>query len=819
MGGLFRDIRYTTRTLFRSPGFTLVALLSLSLGIGANTAIFTLVNAVLLRPLPVQEPDRLFNVYTQDASNAGQGLIPVSVPNYEDLRDQLTGFEELVAVSLGGGFGVQIGDQEPQGSPGELVTGNYFTTLGVEAALGRVIQPADDLVEGEGSVAVLSHATWMSLFGGDRDVIGTSILLNQQPFTVIGVTPEDFKGHQTLTAPGRIWVPFGMLRQVFPPSSVFFFEVRRALPINIFGRLAAGTTPEAAQVELTGVGRRLAEEYPADNRNRNFVMVPTVEAAVGVNSRSTLTQSGSLMMGVVGLVLLIACANLANLLLARSAGRSRELALRASLGASRRQLVQQVVIESLLLSITGGLIGLAMAGWGSRLLLRLGSDLVPSNAVDLALDGRVLGFTAAVAIGTGLLFGLLPALRVARQDLNAILKEGGRGSGGLGRNPLRSGLVVAEVAFAMIGLVGAGLFVRSMQAAAATDFGFDVETLGTAGVPLGGMAQPDAIQFMISAREQALAVPGVVAAGFSASTPLNQTAVRTLVPEGLSNEDGGSSFVGIIPTMPGYFEAMGMQTTAGRVLSSDDLVEGATAVAVVNQALADRYWPGEDPIGKRYNYFADPVVREVIGVVSNVSFGDLNAPPTPAAYMPYSQWYQGFGVLHVRIQGDGPSALAGVRTALLGLDENRNLQNVGMAEAQLVQVLRARRIGAGLVGVFGIVALLLAVVGIHAVMSQVAAQRKHEIGIRMALGADPMGVLRMVVGQGMALVGLGVATGLVAALVGGRLIADLLYGVRPSDPITLAAVPILLASVAFFACFIPALRSTRTNPADALSPE
>lgn len=818
MGGMLRDLRFTVRTLLRSPGFTAVAVVSLALGIGANTAIFTLVNAVLLRPLPVAQPERLFNIYTQDASNAGDGLIPVSVPNYEDLASSLRSFDEVVGIA-GAGFGVQIGDADPVGSPAELVTGNYFTTLGVEAALGRLIQPADDFVEGEGAVAVLSHATWMRLFGGDPGIIGSTVRLNQQPFTVIGVTPENFKGHQTLTAPERIWVPFGMLRQVMPPNVLFFFEVRRALPLNLVARLAAGASPESAEAELAAVSRRLEEAYPDDNRNRRFVMVPTVEAAVGINERGALTQSSSLMMGTVGLVLLIACANLANLLLARSEGRSRELALRASLGASRSQLVQQVVTESVLLSLVGGALGLAMAGWGSRLLLNLASDLVPAEAVELGFDGRILLFTGALAIGTGLLFGLVPALRVARQDLNSILKEGGRQRASLVRSPVRSSLVVAEVALAFVGLVGAGLFLRSMHEAANTDFGFEIDGLGIAGYPLNGLSPAEGVQFMGAARDLALSVPGVEEAGFSTATPLSPTQVRTLVPEGVTNDAEGSSFVTVVPIMPGYLDAMGLEVSGGRPLGPDDLVEGAPAVAVVSTALADRYWPGENPIGKRFNYFADEVTREVVGVTTNISFGDLGAPPTPVAYMPFSQWPQGFAVLHLRMRGDGPSILASVREEILGIDANRQPQNVMMAEGLLSQVLRARRMGAGMVGVFGLVALILAVIGIHAVMSYVSAQRRHEIGIRMALGADPSNVLWMVVNDGMRLVVIGLVAGFGIALLGGRAIGGLLYDVRPSDPLTLLGAPALLALVAFLACFAPALRSTRTDPMEALSPD
>ena len=817
MGSLWRDVRYAVRTLVRSPGFTAVAVLSLGLGIGANTAIFTLVDAVLLRSLPVRDVDRLYNVYTRDASNAGNGRIMVSVPNFEDLEASLSSFEELVALAPVG-FGVEIGDQDPVPSAGEIVSGSYFATLGVSAALGSLIQPSHD-TEGDGAVAVLSHGSWMRLFGGDPDVVGRTVRLNQQPFTVIGVTPEGFKGIQTLSSPERIWVPWGTLRQVLPPEVHFFFEVRRALPLNVFGRLADGVSPEAARAELAAAGTRLEEAYPEDNRNRTFELVPMAEAAVGANQRGTLTQSGAMMMGVVALVLLIACANLANLLLARSAGRSRELALRASLGADRRRLVQQVVVESVLLSGLGGALGLAMAGWGGRTVLSLASDLIPASAVELGMGGRVLAFTAALSIGTGLLFGLAPALRVARADLNAILKEGGRDGRGLVRSPLRSALVVSEVALALIGLVGAGLFLRSMQAAGEADLGFEVDGLGVAAVPLGGMTLPEQVQYMNAARERALTVPGVREAGFAAALPLSQTQVRTLIPEGLTDEDRGSSFATTIPVMAGYLDAMGLEVVAGRGIGPDDMVEGATPVAVVNRALAERYWPGEDPIGQRFHYFADDVVREGVGVTTDVSFGDLDAPPPPVAYMPFTQWPQGFGVLHLRIDGDGPSVLAAVREELLAVDGNREPQNLQMATDLVGQVLRARRIGAGMVGTFGVVALILAIIGIYAVMSQVSSQRRHEIGIRMALGADASRVLWMVIGQGMVLVAVGVAVGLAGAFAVGRLVEGLLYGTTPTDPVTLVSVPLVLTGVAFLACFLPALRSTRTQPVEALSPE
>ncbi len=812
---LLRDLRYAVRGLRRSPGFALVAIASLALGIGANTAIFTLVDAVLLTSLPVAEPDRLYNIYTVDGSNSEAGLIPVSVPNFRDLQSSLGSFESIVAIA-GTGFSVDLGDDAPVGSPGELVSGDYFTTLGVTAQLGRLIQPSDDRIEGEGAVAVLSHATWMRIFGGDPGVIGRTIRLNQQPFTIVGVTPEGFKGHQTLTTGERIWVPFGMLRQVVPESILFFFTVRRALPLNVVGRLADGTSPEVARAELAAVSARLEQDYPDDNRDRGFRMVRTTEASVGANQSGALTRSSAMMMGIVALVLLIACANLANLLLARSTARSQELALRTSLGASRRLLVQQVVVESLTLSVLGGAIGLALASWGSRFLLGLASGMIPPEAVDLSMSGRVLGFTALLSIGTGVLFGLFPAIRVARQDPAVILKEGARGGQGLIRSPLRNALVISEVALALIGLVGAGLLLRSMQAAANTDFGFEIEGLGVAALSLSGMSVPDATRYLESATERALSVRGVESAGFASSPPLSPTQVRTLVPQGDQGEDGGSSFVTVVATMPGYLEAMGLPILEGRPLGPDDLVEGALPVVIANQALVDRYWPGEDPIGKRFTYFADPVVREVVGVTANVSLGDLNAADPPLAYMPFPQWPAGAAILHIRTGSDDPAILGAVQDALMDLDADRQPQSMQMAEEQLTQILRARRIGAGLVGTFGLVALGLAITGIYAVMSQLSEQRRHEIGIRMALGAESSSVLWLVVGQGMMMVGLGVLAGVAAALVAGRAIQGLLYGIAPHDPVTLVGVSVALSMVAFVACLIPALRATRVDPVEAL---
>lgn len=814
--GISGDLRYASRTLRRSPGLTAVALLSLALGIGANTAIFTVVNAILLRPLPVEDAGTLYDIFTLDGSNPNNDLIPVSVPNYHDIRDAVTTLESVVAVA-NAGMGLQIGDEDPQGVGGQLVTGNYFETLGVRPHVGRLIRSTDDTVEGIGAVAVLSHTIWMRLFGGDPSVVGTTVRLNGQPMEVIGVTPPGFKGTRTLASPDRIWVPMSETFRMISPGARIFFEARRALPYALFGRLAEGVEPEVAQAELTAIAARLEEAYPEDNNSRTLVMVPTLDAAVGINQRAILTRSSGMLMSVVGLVLLIACANLANLLLARSAARSRELALRASLGAGRWLLVRQMLVESLVLASVGGAVGVGLAHWGSEFLLGLASNVIPTNAVVLDLDLRVLGFAGAMTIGTGLLFGLIPALRASSPDVHELLKEGARGGAGLARSPLRSSLVMAEVAFAVVGLFGAGLFIRSVQEAQREDFGYEIGGLGVVPVSLGGGLGPaEAVVFMTSAQEAAATVPGVDAAGFGAGTPLNAVPVRTLVPEDDTDPDRASSFVGTMAVMPEYFPVLGLRPIEGRLLEPSDYVDGSEPVAVVNEALAQRYWPDESALGRRYAFFADSVVRTVVGVVPSVSFGDLGGPESPTAYMPYTQWFQGGGLLHVRVRGDAPVALAAVRDRLLELDPNRTVQAPTTVEEILRQSLWARRTGAGLVGGFGIVALVLAVIGIHAVMSYVSLQRRREIGIRMALGAEASDVLWMVVRQGMGLVVGGLVVGTGVALAAGWFVRSLLYEVRPTDPVTVIGVSVVLTGVAFIACVLPAFRSTRMSPVRVL---
>ncbi|MEQ9568655.1 MAG: FtsX-like permease family protein, partial [Longimicrobiales bacterium] len=411
------------------------------------------------------------------------------------------------------------------------------------------------------------------------------------------------------------------------------------------------------------------------------------------------------------------------------------------------------------------------------------------------------------------------AVRAARTDLNGLLKEGGRQGGGLTRSPLRSSLVVAEVALAVVGLTGAGLLLRSMHAATVAPLGYEIEGLGVVGVSLGqGLTPAEGLDLMRRVRDEALGVPGVSAAGFAGATPLSQVPVRTFLPEG-APPDRASSFVSVIPVMPGYLETLGLRVARGRMPDGDDLIAGARAVAVVNEALAARYWPGEDPVGRRFSFYADSVVREVVGVVPTVAFARAGEDPQPAAYLPWSQWSQGFGVLHVRSAGDAAGTLGAVADRIRSLDPDRNVQAPRTARDLQWDALRARRIGAGLVGAFAGVALVLAVVGIHAVLSTVTLQRTHEIGVRMALGARPDTVLWMVVRQGLGLVAVGVGLGLLGALAAGRLVQDLLFGIEPADPVTLVAVPVLLGAVAFAACLGPALRSTRTSPARALTPE
>jgi len=815
---LIQDFRYALRLLRKSPGFTLVALLTLALGIGANTTIFTVVNAVLLRPLPVEDPERLVAVLGTDVKNstAQQQFLPMSNLNYQDLRDQNDMLSGMAAFT---GTGVSLsGGGNPEQLNATLASYNYFQVLGVHALVGNTFDPEQAKKQGGYPVAVLSYGLWQRRFGGDHGIVGKSITLNQQPFTVIGVAPKSFQG--IFVGPGPdLWIPDAEHDQVLTGLNKQWFMERRPLVMFAFGRLKPGVTLEQAQANLQTIATQLSQEYPNDNAGRNVRLLPLAQTTVGPNGRDLFVKAGILLMTVVGLVLLIACANLANLLLARGADRRRELAVRMSLGATKGRLVTLMLSESFLLAVIGGGAGLAVAsGFRTALLAFRPPFLKPEN-IDLSMDSRVLLFTLGVALLTAFAFGMLPAWQAIRFSVNETLKEGGGRSGSAGgRHKLRSALVVVEVVLSMIALVGSGLFLSSLHNAEQIDPGFETKNMLVMNFDLGAQnyKEEQGQEFYRRLMERLRAMPQVKDASVAAQAPLAGGFARTVFPEGVDQNDRRNGILTSVNQVDTeYFKTTGTPILRGRGFLETDR-DGAPLVAVVNQAFADKFFPNQDALGKRFRCWGETWILEIVGVATTAKINTLGEDPTPAFYLPMLQHYSPDVTLHVRTAGDPMAALPTVRAAVQELDRQLPLTQVQTISQLLDQALWAARFGASLLLIFGLLALGLAAIGIYGVMSYNVQQRKQELGIRMALGAQKRDVMRLVLGQGLWLAGGGAVAGLALAFFMARGISALLFGVHALDPATFLGVPLLLIGVALVACYIPARRATRVDPIVAL---
>lgn len=818
MDTLLQDIRYALRMLCKSPGFTLVAVLTLALGIGANTTIFTVVNAVLLRPLPVKDPETLVAVLGTDTRNstAQQQFLPISYKNYLDLQDKNEGLADMAAFT---GTGVSLsGVGNPEQLNATLVTGNYFDVLGVHAAIGNLFDQEQAKKEGGYPVVVLSYGFWQRRFGADRSVVGKPITINQQPFTVIGVAPKSFTGTFAVGTPD-LWIPNAMHDQVLNGLLKEFFLERRALLQFTFGRLKPGVSLKQAEANLQTIATQLAKEYPNENEGRNVRLLPLALTTVGPNGREQIVQAGALLMTVVGLVLLIACANLANLLLARGADRRRELAVRMSLGASRSRLVVLMMTESLLLALLGGAAGLAISTAFRSALLAFRPPFLNPDDLDLTMDSHVLLFTLGIAVTTALAFGALPAWHAIRFSLNETLKEGGGRSGSAGgRRSIRSALIVVEVVLSIIALVGSGLFLSSLHNAQQIDPGFESKNMVVMNFDLGAQnyTQAQGQDFHRRLMDRLRTIPQVKGASLASTGPLGGAFSRTVFPEGVDPSDRRNGILTAVNQVDSdYFQTTGTSILRGRPFAETDR-EGAALVTVVNQAFADKFFPSQDPIGKRFRCWGETWVLEIVGVARTAKQNTLGEDPTPAFYLPLLQHYSPTVTLHVRTAGDPAAVLPMVRTTVQEFDRQLPLVQVQTITQVLDQALWAARFGASLLLVFGLLALTIAAIGIYGVMSYNVRQRQQEMGIRIALGAQKRDVLRLVLGQGLWLAGIGSVAGLVLAYLMARGISALLFGVRALDPTTFIGVPLLLIGVALLACYLPARRATRVDPLVAL---
>jgi len=804
-----RDLRHAVRGLRTRPGFALVAILTLALGIGATSAIFGVINAVLLEPLPYPAPDRL--VKLTGTSQKQTRLSNLSVPDLGDIETSARTLEAVGGMSSVGSLTLTSGG-EPERIRALRVTAGYFRVLGVHAAIGRTFAAEEDHPSPP-RVVVLGHGLWQRRFGGNPDIVGKAISLNDLTWTVLGVLDRNFQHVEPHQAEPDV---FYLLDR--DPS----VSGRGGHYIRGIGRLRPGVTITQAQAELTAIAARLAETYPDDNYGRGMHVEPLDHAIVGGSRKALLV-----LMGAVGCVLLIACVNLANLLLGAGAGRQKEMAVRTALGADRRRLVTQLVIESGLIALLGGACGLGLAWAAMRVLPALGAGDIPR--IDGAtVDWHVLAFTAAVSLAAGVLFGVTPALQVSKPEVQASLRDSSRGhSGGPARARWRTGLMTAEVALSSALLVGAGLFVRSLANLTATDPGFahpaGVLTLHLA-LPVARYPEGSQIPFYQTLASRIAALPGVDAVGavnilpFSGNYSCDGIQIETHpMPEGQNPCAEARS------ATPGYFRTLGIPLLRGRLFDSRDTHDSAS-VAIVSDIMARQFWPGEDPIGQRFTYErvtdASRAARTVIGIVGDTKHLSLAAEAPPTFYTPQSQdpSYHAM-TLAVRASGDPTMLTAAIRSQVDALDPGLPLYGVQRLDTLVIASMAAQRFRTWLLGLFAALALVLAAIGVYGVISLVVSQRTQEMGIRLALGATRLGVLRLVLTEGMRPVVLGLVLGLGGALALGRVLETMLHGVTPADPLTFGAVAVGLSAVAVLACYVPARRVTRIDPVAALRAE
>jgi predicted permease len=815
-----QDLRYAARVLTKKPGFTIVAVLSLALGIGANTAIFTVINAVFLHPLAIEEPSRVVELFTRDTKTVQTGnftLTPSSLQNYEDYRDQSEVFSGLAGYF---GLGLQwTRNGETQGLPATMASANYFDVLGIKAFRGRLFTADEDRQLGAGTVAVVSHSLWAREFGSDPNLIGQTLTLNGMPFTVIGITPPGFKGTFSLAGPDRLWVPLSMREQLTSGQLRALMTNRRFRWINMAGRLKPGVGLRQADAAMKTIASALEKQYPAANEGRTIEAALESDAALGINGRGQLVLAGGVMMGVVGLVLLIACVNLANLLLAQSATREREMSIRSAMGAGRGRIVRQLLTESVLLAALGGAAGMIVALWGRSALWSFRPPFLGNATIDLSFEPRVLLFTAGVSLLTGVLFGLVPAIRVSRTNLNETLKAGGRsGAASVASNRIRGLLVMSEIGLATVALIGAGLFVRSMQAAQRADLGFDSAHIGFVALNPGQQRYdpPRGQQFYRDAMDKMRAVPGVEAVTVASAPPLQGGLLLTIFPEGeAQNPNYRGSLVQFNDVSPGYFDTLRIPVRSGRDFTEFDGAQ-SKPVAIVNEALARQLWPGQDALHKRFSVVQEQTLFEIVGVVATSVVVAVGESPTPLIYRPIQQEYSPGVALLARTAGDPEKMLGAMSEQVRTIDRNMPLRGTGTIQQNVDAGLWAPRMGAALLSIFGGLALVLAMIGVYGVMSYSVTQRAQELGIRMALGAQTSDVLMLVLKQGMVLAAGGAAIGLGLTLLLGRVISTLLFGVSGRDPLTLAGVSLALVMVALVACYIPARRAAGVDPLVAL---
>ena len=817
MGDLLQDVRYAIRVLAKRPGFTAIAIVTLALGIGVNSLMFSLVDAVLFRPLPVRASERLLRVGTTFGSHASSG---VSYPMLEDFREQSEAFVGLAGSSDGNVVYVRANDEQPERVPATLVSGNFFSLLGVRPALGRLISEPDDVTPGGHPVMVLSDAYWRRRFGADPHVVGSSVRMNTQAFTVVGVAPAGFHGLDLQDVPD-VWIPVSMMLQVSPNMAQFKpFERRGFSWLDVIARLRDGVTPAQAEAQLNTIRTRAARELKLDDtRQERVTATPLAASTIDPEGRRNVRRTSWVLMGVAGLVLLIACAVVAGLLLVRAEQRHREVAVRFAIGATRGRVFRQLLTESLLLSGAGAVLGVLLAVWGADVFRVVSTDAfpLPVKAASPVLASRVLWITGFFALAATALFGWLPARAASRTSLMGAIKgESGFRHGRSRGFTLREAFVVVQVALSALLLVGAGLLLRTLGKAAHVDLGFDTRNslVVSLDVSKSGYAPERGRQFYDELLASVRALPGVTSAAIGRHVPLSDPGMMTSVElTHFTAPAGTEPSVAFTSVTPDYFKTLGVTMERGRDFNAQDGL--GPQVIIANRAFVEHFWPGLDPLQQRVLNFGDKG-SEIVGVVANAKLISIRDESVPMLYVPFNAFYTPNTNLLLKTRGDATTVLAAVRSIVQRLDRNVPLYRARTLEEQVALSLAQERMIAGLLAAFAALALVLAAVGLYGVISYTTQIRTKEFGVRLTLGALPTDVLGLVVGQGTRLALVGIAFGLAAAAMASRALTALLFGVSPTDVLTFACIGGVLLLVAVAASAIPALRAARVNPVQTL---
>ena len=816
LASLWQDIRYGLRQMRRNPGFTTVAVLTLALGIGANTGVFTIVNTFLLSPLPVEKPNELIAINAQPTkTEARSGEInPISFLNLKDLQagnlvfGSLAGYTSPMALTV-------ATKSLSERVFAELVTGNYFQTLGLRPFMGRFFLPHEDSTPGADPVVVIGYAAWQSRFGGTPNILGQTMTLNGTTFTVIGVAPKGFIGLNAIFGPD-MWVPAMMAKQVLPAKEQNALSDRGISLFTGVGRMKAGVSLAKAEANLKTIAAALAKEYPDADEGQSVVARPLAQAVTSGGQGQQLEVSSVLLMAIVGLVLLVACSNVANLLLARADSRRQEVAVRLAMGAGRRRLVRQLLTESVLLALLSGVFGFAFGYAGCKLLWSFRPAEFAQNLVEPRLGGGVFIFALAVAVLTGLIFGIVPALRFSRTPLVETLKQGTRS--GVRRLRLANVLLIGQVALSLVALVTAALFLRSIRRAYTIDPGFQTRHLALFMLypSQAGYDRTRAEEFYKTVRDRVAAVPGVISDTWASNMPLWGRKSSGIEIEGQAQRKKSEAISSVVDTVDlDYFSTLGIPILAGRSFTPDDRA-GSNPVAIINETMAREYWPNQDPLGKRLQLGAEKEFLQIVGVAKTADYQTLGEAPQACIYLPLRQNFTGDMILYIRTEGDPIAALPAVRGEIRSIDPTLPIDDVRTGAKVIDQAMWGAKIGVGLLGAFGLLALGLAAVGLYGVIAYAVNQRRREIGIRMALGARRATVLVMVMRQGLTVVGVGVFIGLGLSLLAGQAMSRMLYGVSATDPLSLAGASLVLFLVAALACYLPAFSASRVDPMEAL---